>query len=502
MDSSSYSHHNSQKCFALFGRPQLSKTKSLKYQRYLNGADQNYKFAVDVRDIKTVRRVAVSDQFFKLEPAESAPNRFLLLPDTAVSAKDLKVKTAATSLKLDVASDLHQNNYSDSECSVAAHLVRRTFSEGVIHKCAQILNKYGKESSGVAEESEDISFELTELDSMQAAEICKLAVKTQTDSKRVQAYLESISGDRLGQMVESIILDLESLITDKYGYFILRALIMTNQRFVEACQKFCLENFHQLAFNQYSVRVMRALAVSANFSQGVISIFKNDSHMLAEHMQPVLILAAAIQNTKEDRIVEPIIRDLETRLAANRNCQLLRILSSLVERANGASLQRITALIQPHLSWLIDDKIGNFGVHMWMQKRKFDSSTTFQQIAQDNPGSFFTKKYRKAIFLDYLTTQEINPQFIRHVLKKLLTLPSQMRQVFKKEDSTWLVLAALSQLDSNADRVELLKIKNCFDRVVMETAQGQTEVNHRLISHFMDRLISNDFESLEKLTTC
>ena len=502
MDSSSYSHNNSPKCFALFDRPQLSKTKSLKYQRYLKGADQNYKFVVDVRDIKTARRVAVSDEFFKLEPAETSPNCFLLLPETTPSANELKVKTAATSLKLDVASDQNQNNSSDSECSVAANLPSRNFSESVLHKCAQILHKADKESPGAVEESEDISFDLTEFDSVKATEICKLAVKSQTDSKRVQAYLERITGERLAQMVESMIQGLEYLITDKFGYFILRAMILTSQRFVEGCQKFCLENFHQLAFNQYSVRVMRALALSATFSQGVISIFRNDTHALAEHMQPVLILAAAIQNTKDDSLVEPIIQELEAKLCVTRNCQLLRILSSLVERASGASLERVSALIQPHLSWLIDDKIGNFGVNMWMQKQKFDCSTSFQKIALDNPGSFMTKKYRKAIFLDYLTTQENNPQFIRHVLKKLLTNPNQTRQVFKKEDSTWLVLAALSKLDSNANKTELLKIKNRIDRVAHETPQSHTEVNYQLITRFVDRQIANDFESMKKLTSC
>jgi hypothetical protein len=502
MDSSSYSHHNSPKCFALFGRPQLSKTKSLKYRRYLKETDQNYKFVVDVRDIKTKCRVAVSEEFFKLEPTEASPNSFLLLPETNLSAKELKVKTAATSLKLDVASEQNQNISSDSECSLAANIPGRNLSESVINKCAQIMNKANKDGSGAVEESEDISFDLTDFDSMQAAEICKMAAKSQTDSKRVQAYLERICGDRLAQMVESMILNLDSLITDKFGYFILRALILTSKRFVEACQKFCLDNFHQLAFNQYSVRVMRALAVSATFSQGVISIFRNDTHALAEHMQPVLILAAAIQNTKDDRLVEPIIRDLETKLSVTRNCQLLRILSSLVERAKGPSLERVSALILPHLSWLIDDKIGNFGVNMWLQKKKFDSSTTFQKIALDNPGSFMTKKYRKAIFLDYLTTQENNPQFIRHVLKKLLTNPNQTRQVFKKEDSAWLVLAALSKLDSNANKVELLKLKNKIDRVALETPLGQTEVNYQLITNFADRLIANDFESLEQLTSC
>ena len=502
MDSSSYSDNNTHKCFALFGRPQLSKTKSLKYQRFLKGGDQNFKFVVDVRDIKTVRRVAVSDEFFKLEPADSSPNCFLLLPETDLSVEEPKVKTAATSLKLDLASEHHLTNSSDSECSVAAHLSTCNFSETVIQKCAQILHKTDKESSGVVEDTEEISFDLTEFDLMEAGEIVKMAVKSQTDSKMVQAYLEKISGARLNDMVDQLVLNLDTLIGDKYGYFILRSLILTNKRFVEACQKFCLDNFHQLAFNQYSVRVMRALAVSATFCQGILSIFKNDTLSLAAHMQPVLILAAAIQNTKDDRLVEPIIRDLEKKLSSNNNCQMLRILSSLVERAEGVSLERISKLILPHLSWLIDDKIGNFGIQMWLRKRKFDCSTTFQKIALDNPGSFFTKKYRKAILLDYLSTKENDQKFIGHVVKKLMTNPNQMRQVFKKEDSTWLVLAALSQLDSVANKVELLKIKTRIYRVAQETTQRHNEVTYNLVTKFADCLLSNDFESLKKLSSC
>ena len=304
-----------------------------------------------------------------------------------------------------------------------------------------------------------------------------LALQSKEDSKKVQAHIYSLSGEQLGSAVSIFRGRIGEFIGHEIGYYLLKGLIQLSERFRDDCEAYSLQHFESLITSRYAVRVIKCFLSSESFCSKAIQIFRRSFDCLITNIHSVLILSSLIAKSPNEASIEFVIEKLAEQKLNEKDCLWLRVLSSLIDRVSGRNLSRISSIVGPQMRWLIDHRLGIFGIQSLIRKKDTATIKRVEQLIGENPVNFFVRKNRRFVFIEMLkSTNNGRSSVMEHVLNELLGDYHSMRCIVKREDTTWIMNALIWKVCTH--NLHLLykvigKVKRMLDETVRSFGQRE-----------------------------
>jgi hypothetical protein len=344
---------------------------------------------------------------------------------------------------------------------------QQEFETTIVEKCKQLWVKKIKDPD--AEEAELELIDTKEVRALLPYELPTHAKKSKEAAKEVAALLKRLDRDRLSIVASVFLTSVKSLICDQFAYLVLCILIRLSPEFRHSLEFYCLENFYYLVYDGYAIRVLWTLNCSENFCVRGLKLFEKRFDELVMNMGAVQVLTALIAKTPSESDFEFAFRYMEKRIMTRDNSHILRVLSTMVERAKPQTLERIALILKPHIHWLMDDKLGNFGIQALFKRECPISIEEFKEQSLKTPVKIFIQKYRKYGFIEVMR-MPANGEYLRQVIWGFIYHPKNLHVIFSREDSSMLLLAVLSFAKMDRNQYEL------FNRLLTQAAKTDPRI--------------------------
>ncbi len=278
-------------------------------------------------------------------------------------------------------------------------------------------------------------------------ELFALCKKSQTDSIKVQSFLEFLGASRTRSIFRMFTERVEEIVTHPTGSYIGTWLVTNCEDFKLATQSFCLSSIDKLVTNKCAVKVMQALAgVSKTFCKAFNNYFRRNYCWLSKSKQASIVMNTVIVHLEEEKSLDFLVSDIAKKFSNGQQPkpEVLRVLSSLLERCRLDKLSMVVSGAMQHIWWLVGDKIGNYSVQALLSgKFRRLHSTVHNILLSDDVASLVTDKYKQIVVLRSL---EFDGQSDFHcrLLSRLMLDPAKLRAVLECEISANLLVALLS----------------------------------------------------------
>lgn len=330
-------------------------------------------------------------------------------------------------------SDITKEEKSSPPCE-PSDLVNRISS-----RCLDLCNV--KKLTDIEGEVEAAGKFIPEFVSKGPKDLLQLAMSSQENSKNIEAFLKVADQSTIDRCEDEFLKIVSTMITDPFGCYIASVLVERSASYRKGCEDHCLDQIDSLVTDKNAVKVMQNLAeFSGRFCQFFLAYFKRNYDALINSMESVLLLNKVILNLEKEEDLIFLLNDIETNFKESDfgHPELLRILSSLMERLTGSNLTKLVRVLKPHIWWLIDDKIGNYVVQN-MFVAYWASMGGLRKVVFSSPKLLFIRRYRRFVLLKALQTPG-NEDFFAHILKWLCESKDDLSIIFRREPSTFLLL--------------------------------------------------------------
>jgi hypothetical protein len=334
-----------------------------------------------------------------------------------------------------------------------SHKTKEEFVQILLANCKELLTKHERVLEPLALEEEDLNIE--DLKGAPPQELLRLAMNSQVGARKVHMLIESASEELVEMLVQQFEASTVRLVTNEFAYMLPRALCTRSQAFGVFFESYCLQHFVELSHDKFGLRALKGLAVSPTFCRAALAQFEKNYDKLIQDMQAIIFLATLITLAPEEESLRFVINDFKHRMKGIGNGHALRVLSSVAERISGPLLDQLANTLEPHVPWLIDDRLGNFGTQTLLKKGCVGPMRAFQKKSLEEPIHLFVKKYRKYVYLEVLKMEGMVP-FIRQVVSAVTTNKAYLRQIFKREESTKILLVTLIEATLSLNALHMI----------------------------------------------
>ena len=313
--------------------------------------------------------------------------------------------------------------------------------DALLEKCRQICAKIQPKEEINCEAEHEILYHPIKFDSIDQLPL--IALKSKQESKSVQQFLLNLSEKRLREATRVFHPHIPVMIFHETGFYILRSLIKCSEEFREVCEDYCLFDFKQVVSNKFSIRVLKSMLHSVPFCIRIVELFEQYYHLFWDNMQATLILSMVISNCPDDSHLSFFVTNMIKYLGLGKENQAIRILSSVVDKCSVRNLRSISRTVAPHLRWLVDHRLGIFGVQSLMKKGDAQTIKKVCQICLESPVNMMVKKNRRYIFLEVLRSLQGEKTVFELLLRSIFSHRSHLEKIAQREDSTWLLVALI-----------------------------------------------------------
>ncbi len=332
------------------------------------------------------------------------------------------------------------------------------------------------------------SGETSKFSGFSSQEIVSTSMKSQQDSKQVEAFLDHQPDEGLVGVVKEAFQMLGDMAIHENGCFILTYLIRRNQVFAKVCSNYCLTFIDKFFVENCAVKVMQALAeVSEDFCVVLMQHFQTNYEALVSDLNAVVLVSKAIQFCPNGTdlsfyiaVLEEAYRDFgESHQLPSKLQHLVRLVSSLVERASAADTDRLLKTFVPHLEWLMSDKLGNACTYKLLQQMfstdKFEKEKT---RILSSVHLLYIRRYRKYALLKILKMEDSFPM-IESLFEQFLLSPDSVMMILRYDASAYLLIATLLRV------TDLDKLKYFLHQVVRQSKVTAVQYNTTHLSELL-----------------
>ncbi len=330
---------------------------------------------------------------------------------------------------------------------------KEEFVQILLANCKDLLTKHERVLEPLKLEEGHLNID--DLKGKPPHELLVLALLSQAGARKAHLLIESASEE----IIDSLVAEFESstamLVTNEFAFALPRAMCTRSQAFRKFFERYCLQNFVELSHDKFALRALKGMASSLTFCRAALAQFEKNYDLLIQDMQAIIFLATLITLAPEEESLKFVVNDFKHRMKGVGNSQALRVLSSVAERVSGPLLDQLANTLEPHVPWLIDDRLGNFGTQTLLKKGCQGPMRAFQKKALEEPIHLFVKKYRKYVYLEVLKIEGMVP-FIRQVVSSVTTNRPYLRQIFKREESTKILLVTLIEAHLSTNALQMI----------------------------------------------
>jgi hypothetical protein len=378
---------------------------------------------------------------------------------------------------------------------------RKIAQDIILQKCRKLCSKNDKPAAGLQTEaglpmySGDIDF--SDLEGRAYSELPWIAEESAEYSRKVQAYLHHLPATAIRAIVEVVKNYIGRFVCSCFGCYLPRDLVLVSQEFKELARAYCLMNLHHLLPNKFAGHILRALAEDPVYCRKLLKKCEEKIRSIMLNLQSVLVLATFVKKAPDEDCLAFLVSELESTISLTSDSLILRSLTNLIDRLSGSYLMRVVRVINLHMPWLVDDSLGNFGVQALIRKKVPSTIDRFKHIAYGSSiVTLFVNKHRKFVFLEALRSFGEDREFFMYILKELMMNTSNLRLLFKYEDSAWLFIALLAHLHQDTNNKILKKVSRRITRVAEEIIHSDMFRHWTTIRKHVDLFISHQFSSL------
>ena len=366
----------------------------------------------------------------------------------------------------------------------------------VVSHCYRLLKVSQKGGPEVTADSID-PFDLSILKNCSPSLLVRMCLHSQEESMKVQCYLLSIPGQQLEAKASVFSYHAGRLLSHPNGNYIATWLVTKSSCFKKSCESYTLANLEQLITNKCAVKVMQALAgVSKTFCKVFNQYFKHNYVRLCKSKQASIVMNAVILNLDDEEGLQYLINDVARKLnqeEAEIRTEMLRVLSSLLQKCSLSRLSGILAGLVNKIWWLADDKIGNYSVQVLLTP-KFESllPSVIDELFSEVPLTLLTSKFKQIVTLkslDYPNQEYFHSQTLLEIMKQ----ETFVDLALSSPQSAWLLLALLCL--SNDNRVV------AWAKIVLAVSRNKLTSNGQNMAH-LDFAFSSKIEELVRLRSC
>jgi hypothetical protein len=166
-------------------------------------------------------------------------------------------------------------------------------------------------------------------------------------------------------------------------------------------------------------------------------------------------------------------------------------LSSLLKKCDPESIEGLVLAVIPHISWLLDDKIGHYSVQELLQpKFAAHRSAVHRELLLGSSSLMFTEKHRKVVLLA-ATEHASNQKLLNDLLLDLSSDIQKLRKAVSSRSSANVLLLALASIRSPETHIRVSEATlRLFDsgatgRGATEEEAGATGWFVQMMSQFM-----------------
>ena len=419
-----------------------------------------YRFNISPRPVR-YKNLRIQSQPFHLFPQSTFSDMAPSAQQQAVngSCPWFAARSAGSSalqeVQTDTRIDWHFSNSSTGapHKQIISQKTKEEFVQILLANCKELLTKHERVLEPLKPEEENVNFE--DFKGIPPLELLRLAMISQAGARKVHLLIESAPEEVIDSLVEDFKANTPQLARNEFGYALPRALCTRSHVFGQFFESYCLQNFVELSHDKFALRALKGMAVSQTFCRAALAQFENNYDNLIQDMQAIIFLATLITLAPEEESLRFVINDFKFRIKGVGNSHALRVLSSVAERVSGPMLDQLANTLEPHVPWLIDDRLGNFGTQTLLKKGCIGPMRAFQKKSLEEPIHLFVKKYRKYVYLEVLRMEGMVP-FIRQVVSAVTTNKPYLRQIFKREESTKILLATLIEASLSLKALQMI----------------------------------------------
>jgi hypothetical protein len=372
---------------------------------------------------------------------------------------------------------------------------------------AEILNRCRRLCAKIADDQEEPldpcadPCSAEEFLGLSAQELPGIALQGKEESKKVQAHINSLEPQALDAVIAVFTEKIGTFMTHEIGYYLLKGLIQLSDSFKQSCQNYSLKHFEGLVTNRYAVRVIKCFLSSETFCAQALRRFKASFDRLIGNIHAVLILSSLICKSPNEQSIEFVIDKLADQKFYDKESLWLRVLSSLIDRVSGENLRKISWIVAPHVRWLIDHRLGIFGIQSLIRKRDLATIKKVEQYIMENPVNFFIRKNRRFVFIEVLKSVSSERYFtVEQSLQKIIYNSNFVRLIVKREDTAWLFRALIWKVCSK-NLSALNSVLKKLARMARESIRQEDQANNlNRILDFSSCMFEGDYNKLYFMT--
>lgn len=299
-----------------------------------------------------------------------------------------------------------------------------------------------------------------------AKEFLELACGDKSTSMQLQSTILSCGDEEVKEYTEYGKKSYSSLLTERYGSFVLQKLIRRSVAFAGFVKKQLQEDFSKYAMNEFSSRIIQILAENdGEFLEVVLNQFCLKWRKLLKSISAVFCISACIKLVPQrchDRILDLLVKDAHVMLRSKHH---KRILVSFLDVCSHQHLDAIYRILihQRSLTEVFNDKYLVYISKCFVRRRHIGFLQTLMDFFKYHIEEIRAAKYFKFFLVkinepDTLEQYKSIAEGIRKDVLKSWSCKEKWEESVTPDDLEWLIFlayVALTPLD-NEFELELI----------------------------------------------
>ena len=328
------------------------------------------------------------------------------------------------------------------------------FINAIKTECFESLDLCVKKKSCEMDSPDLGEQELQMLQKQKPNELLMSCLLGQRQSLLVEKYIKKLIREEdptVGDLVEAFSQNLRFFVRNERASYITSALIKVSDQAARHLAEHCLHNISKLLKNKVAVKILQALAgVSVQFSNYFVNFYRQNFLRLKDSKTAGLLVNKALLKTDDRSSIEQLVEKTRREVLLNPwgVKELLRPLSSILNRCELESSEGLLLAIIPHINWFLDDKIGNYSVQELLQPKFAAHSRAIHRGLLSNPSFLmFTEKHRKPVLLA-ATEHPSNEKLLTNLVLDLCADIQNFKKVISSRCSSNILLITLASIGS------------------------------------------------------
>lgn len=356
-----------------------------------------------------------------------------------------------------------QDIHSKTECidpSEGYDQINRVFEELKENLFSQIMNK--KATRRLDQSTILGDQQLVQNEYYSPAQLFSMAIKSKEASIEVQAYLKTLSGQRITHVAQYLCSNINHLIMDKFGNYVVQLLVEIHKPSRRYLADLSLHHFDYFAEDEYGSRIMQKLAgISSSFCSKALALFEKSFDKLIKSITGSILLTRLIECSQRESDYHFCIYALQMNKEYLKKSSFNRVLATLVSCCSQALVGHLAYSLRNHTWVLMNDKFGNYVLQILAERGATETTEAIKYTCLMNIGVLLTRKYPKFLLIKLLEMEQ-SSDFCDNVMDAILGLDyDAIRNILDRRESAMLVIMLLSKqtltlMEQNADTVESL----------------------------------------------